>query len=96
MTGDLNAVFVTTPVCQNDSGPRFDNVPILCGLAQGMMCKNWCDTDCYWQDTDWFATVHFIFNHDQIECANPISCWDDPMGCMMGRECPANTPDPDR
>jgi len=99
----INAFFFTTPACQYDSGHNWDNVPVICSLNAGMMCNNFCQSDCPaspaavltgktpWKDpaTYRWGTMHVFFNGhlDSVTCKGG-----DGMLNRMGRTCPANTP----
>merc|ERR1711871_202075 len=89
-TKKINAFFVNLPQCQNDSGPRWDNVPFFCALTAGMYSANFCEDERIDFDTKRWATMHFVFNDkpDEVKCPDE-SFWN-PIDTML--QCPANTP----
>lgn len=67
---NLNAIFFTTPF------QRQVSIPFLKGnewepvtLVNTLMCKNFCDENCGWDDTHLWATAHFYFSDpSQVTC----------------------------
>jgi hypothetical protein len=73
----LNAIFFTTPfkVQQSAFWPsanQWEPVP----LVNYLMCKNFCDDNCGWDDTKVWSTMHFYFSDPKkVTCEN---------GCSIG------------
>jgi len=89
--GMLSAFLFSSPVCQKDTGHRFDNVPMFCGLTNRLMCLNWCDSACDFESERW-ATYHFFVSSstDDVVCENPMGI-SNPFSYAFGRDCPSNT-----
>jgi len=86
--GKINAIFFSTPACQDDTGPRWDNFPMGCALPAYGMCNNWCNKDCPaapGSSTPWtspvktnnYGTYHVFFNTkagaDDVKCPDEAS-----------------------
>eukprot|EP00048_Salpingoeca_helianthica_P016162 m.230753 g.230753 ORF g.230753 m.230753 type:complete len:283 (+) comp18138_c0_seq1:66-914(+) len=73
--GVINAMFFAASTVQQAQIFRnhmWDRVP----LPDVLMCKNWCDKDCKWHDTDFWSTAHIFFrDHTKVTC---------PGGCTLG------------
>jgi len=89
--GMLSAFFFTSPVCQDDTEHRFDNVYMFCGLPNDWMCLNWCDSACD-LDSDRWATYHIFVssNPEDVVCENPMGL-STLLSYAAGRDCPSNT-----
>jgi hypothetical protein len=73
--GELVAVFFTVPEIEQGllSPHWWEPVP----LTDGMMCANFCDSQCTFSGTSFWSTMHIFFrDYDQIGCPNSctISC----------------------
>jgi hypothetical protein len=89
-TGKINAFFVNFPMCQNDSGDRWDNVPFFCALTAGMFSANFCEDEKIDFDTSRWATMHFVFNEKPSDVGCPDESFWNPIDTHL--QCPANTP----
>eukprot|EP00937_MAST-01D_sp_MAST-1D-sp2_P003184 g3184.t1 len=82
-SGKLNGIFLSSPACQYDNGPAWDNVPVECALTSNLMCENFCNEKCStgllsdspWQKphkTERYATFHIMFQNqagwDSVKC----------------------------
>jgi len=68
-TGQINAVFFATWNVQQGVFDRhsWDSIAI----PSFLMCKNWCDDSCSWQDTSFFSTGHVFFRDPALAtCEN--------------------------
>jgi hypothetical protein len=78
-SGKINAIFVTSPDVQQSlfSSRGWDKVP----LVSFLMCKNWCDEACTFDET-FLSTMHLFFrNYTTYDCKGP---------CQTLNCCPAN------
>jgi hypothetical protein len=71
---NLNAIFFTTPWIQQSMFNANQWEPVF--LVDYLMCQNWCDDSCGWDDTHAWSTMHFYFSDPTtITCEN---------GCKIG------------
>lgn len=72
--GTLNAFFFASSSVQQSmfNANWWEPVP----LANPLMCKNFCNSNCTFHDTSFFSTMHVYLNdYENVNCAN---------GCKMG------------
>jgi len=70
--GFINAFFFASGIEQQSlfSTNEWDPIP----LPDLLMCKNWCDSSCTWNDTDVWSTAHiFLNNYKNAVCPNGCS-----------------------
>jgi len=80
VTGNLNAIFFAATTHQQTAFG-------LLGGANGwdktslpnlLMCKNWCNSDCTFQDTEVWSTMHFWFRNSSAiapcPCSGTVCC----------------------
>jgi len=69
--GEINAFFFTTTEVQQSlfSSNMWDGIPLL----DFLMCKNWCDPDCTFEDTSTWSTMH-IYLKDYTQATCPGDC----------------------
>jgi len=75
MNGNINAFFFASGIEQQSlfSANEWDPIP----LPDLLMCQNWCDSSCTWNDTDVWSTAHiYLNNYKQATCPNgcTIAC----------------------
>eukprot|EP00964_Phaeocystis_antarctica_P048784 scaffold28239_cov35-Phaeocystis_antarctica.AAC.1 len=66
----LNSIFFTTPIVQQSTpivfgvgNNQWEPVPLSADpKAPFTMCANWCGTDCGWEDTSHWSTMHIYFS----------------------------------
>lgn len=78
--GFINAIFFASNVVQQSlfSSQMWDRV----ALPDVLMCKNWCDSNCTFSDTNFWSTGHFFFrNYSQVTCPGGCS-----IGCCPGSD----------
>eukprot|EP01092_Planopodium_desertum_P008742 TRINITY_DN371_c0_g1_i1.p1 TRINITY_DN371_c0_g1~~TRINITY_DN371_c0_g1_i1.p1 ORF type:complete len:288 (+),score=57.19 TRINITY_DN371_c0_g1_i1:40-903(+) len=75
--GIINAVFFASSTVQQGilSAHWWDSI----ALPDFLMCDNWCDSNCTWNDTNFWSTFHLYFrDYTQAVCPGgcSISCCD--------------------
>jgi len=69
--GEINAFFFTTTEVQQGlfSSNWWDGIPLI----NFLMCKNWCDSECTFEDTFTWSTMH-IYLKDYTQATCPDDC----------------------
>ncbi|MDP2436419.1 MAG: hypothetical protein Q8P67_11785 [archaeon] len=59
--GEINAIFFTTTNIQQTLAHtnQWDGIK----LTNTFMCLNWCDSQCGWDTTTGWSTMHFFFRN---------------------------------
>jgi hypothetical protein len=73
--GQINAFFFTTSTVQQGllSAHSWEPIPLI----NTLMCKNWCNSDCHFDGTHAFSTMHIYFKDPEtVKCPNDcnIAC----------------------
>jgi len=71
--GSINAIFFTTPKVQQGlfHANEWEPVP----LPNDAQCKNLCDSDCTFEGTHFWSTMHIYFQeHTAVKCESDLKC----------------------
>lgn len=80
--GKVNAIFFASWVVQQTLFPPNANQWEPIPLANPLMCKNLCDSDCKFKGTSAWSTLHVYFrDHSLVTCEPGLKCVAAGLGC---------------